>query len=57
MTMHGMFWRFPEKFSRHNSGGLRPRSAYLKVFGDYTRWRGRLVFGCDDSAHGQTLNT
>jgi len=57
MTMHGMFWRLPEKFSRGNSRGVRPRSAYLKVIGDFTRWRGQLVFGCDDSAHGQTLNT
>lgn len=57
MTMHGMFWRLPEKFSRGNTGGIRPRSAYLKVIGDFTRWHGQLVFGCDDSAKGQTLNT
>jgi hypothetical protein len=56
MTMHGMFWRFPGKFSRNNSGGIRPRSAYLKVIGDFTRWRGQLVFGCDDSAHREFLN-
>jgi hypothetical protein len=57
MTMHGMFWHFPENFSKVNSGGIRPRSAYLKVIGDFTRWRGQLVFGCDDSGQGQTLNT
>jgi hypothetical protein len=57
MTMHGMFWHFPEKFSREYSGGVRPRSAYLKVIGDFTRWDGQLVFGCDDSALGQTLNS
>jgi hypothetical protein len=56
MTMHGMFWRFPDRFSRGNSGGVRPRSAYLKVIGDFTRWRGQLVFGCDDSAHREFLN-
>ncbi len=56
MTMHGMFWRFPGRFSRRHSGGVRPRSAYLKVIGDFTRWRGRLVFGCDDSAHREFLN-
>ncbi|KPL08674.1 MAG: hypothetical protein AMS26_24270 [Bacteroides sp. SM23_62] len=56
MTMHGMFWRFPGKFSRGNSSGVRPRSAYLKVIGDFTRWRGQLVFGCDDSAHREFLN-
>ncbi len=56
MTMHGMFWRFPQTFSPQNSVGIRPRSAYLKVIGDYTRWNGQLVFGCDDSAQREFLN-
>jgi hypothetical protein len=56
MTMHGMFWRFPETFSAKNSVGIRPRSAYLKVIGDFTRWNNQLVFGCDDSAQREFLN-
>ena len=56
MTMHGMFWRFPGTFSSGNSKGIRPRSAYLKVIGDFTLWNGRLVFGCDDSAQKEFLN-
>jgi hypothetical protein len=56
MTMHGMFWRFPGQFSSGNSAGIRPRSAYLKVIGDYTRWKDQLVFGCDDSAQREFLN-
>lgn len=56
MTMHGMFWRFPGTFTAENSAGIRPRSAYLKVIGDYTRWNDRLVFGCDDSAQKEFLN-
>ncbi|MCA1759650.1 MAG: hypothetical protein LC658_07755, partial [Bacteroidales bacterium] len=56
MTMHGMFWRFPETFTTNNSAGVRPRSAYLKVIGDFTRWNDQLVFGCDDSAHREFLN-
>jgi hypothetical protein len=56
MTMHGMFWRFPESFTADNSAGIRPRSAYLKVIGDYARWNGHLVFGCDDSAQAEFLN-
>ncbi|MFW6277508.1 MAG: hypothetical protein ACOC1J_02465, partial [Prolixibacteraceae bacterium] len=56
MTMHGMFWRFPEAFTAENSAGVRPRSAYLKVIGDFTRWNDRLVFGCDDSAQREFLN-
>ena len=56
MTMHGMFWKFPETFTADNSAGIRPRSAYLKVIGDYTRWKDGLVFGCDDSAQKEFLN-
>lgn len=56
MTMHGMFWRFPPTFSVSNTAGIRPRSAYLKVIGDFTRWNNELVFGCDDSAQKEFLN-
>jgi hypothetical protein len=56
MTMHGMFWTFPGGFSSKNTAGIRPRSAYLKVIGDYSRWNDRLVFGCDDSAQREFLN-
>ena len=56
MTMHGMFWHFPELFTPTNSKGIRPRSAYLKVIGDFTRWNDQLVFGCDDSAQKEFLN-
>jgi hypothetical protein len=56
MTMHGLFWRFPGTFTTANTAGIRPRSAYLKVIGDYTRWNNQLVFGCDDSAQKEFLN-
>ena len=56
MTMHGMFWNFPETFSIKNSAGIYPRSTYLKVIGDFTRWHERLVFGCDDTAKSEFLN-
>ena len=56
MTMHGMFWRFPGSFKSNNTAGIRPRSAYLKVIGDFTRWGDQLVFGCDDSAQREFLN-
>jgi hypothetical protein len=55
-TMHGTFWRFPKGFSKTNSGGIAPRSNYLKVIGDFARWKGRIVFGCDDSAQKEFLN-
>ena len=57
MTMHGMFWQFPQTFSAGNTAGIRPRSAYLKVIGDYTRLNDQLVFGCDDAAKSEFLNT
>lgn len=56
MTMHGMFWHFPGTFTSENTAGIRPRSAYLKVIGDFTRWNNELVFGCDDSANSEFLN-
>lgn len=56
MTMHGAFWRFPRGFSAANPSGIRVRSAYLKVIGDFCRWNDRLVFGCDDSAKSEFLN-
>lgn len=56
MTMHGMFWNFPAGFKSAKSGGIRPRSSYLKVVGDFTRWNDQLVFGCDDSAQKEFLN-
>lgn len=56
MTMHGMFWHFPETFTEKTSAGVRPRSAYLKVIGDFARWNDQLVFGCDDSANKEFLN-
>lgn len=56
MTMHGMFWRFPKTFSAGKSAGISPHSTYLKVVGDFCRWRDRVVFGCDDTAHSEFLN-
>ena len=57
MTMHGMFWRFPKTFSATHAAGIRPRSTYLKVIGDFCQWNDRLVFGCDDTAKSAFLNS
>ncbi len=56
MTMHGMFWRFPRTFSIANTAGIRPRSTYLKVIGDFANWNSQIVFGCDDAAKSEFLN-
>ncbi|MGI9177835.1 MAG: autotransporter-associated beta strand repeat-containing protein, partial [Pirellulales bacterium] len=56
MTMHGCFWRFPVTVSSSNPHGIRPRSAYLKVIGDFCRWNDSLVFGCDDAAAADFKN-
>ncbi|MGB0767198.1 MAG: hypothetical protein ACPGYV_05770 [Phycisphaeraceae bacterium] len=56
-TMHGTFWKFPKTFSADNPFGIRPRSNYLKVIGDFARWGERVVLGCDDSAQKEFLNT
>jgi len=57
MTMHGMFWRFPKTFRANRSAGIAPRSTYLRVVGDFTRWNNRLVLGCDDTAKNEFFNT
>ncbi len=56
MTMHGMFWRFPRTFSAASARGIRPRSTYLKVIGDFARSNDWIVFGCDDTAKDEFLN-
>lgn len=56
MTMHGLLWRFPRGFRPGATAGLAPRSAYLKVVGDFCRWQDRVVFGCDDTARNEFLN-
>lgn len=56
MTMHGMFWKFPRSFRSGQSSGIRPRSSYLKVVGDFCRWQDQVVLGCDDTAKSEFLN-
>jgi hypothetical protein len=56
MTMHGAFWRFPRDFRPSQSGGISPRSNYLKVVGDFCRWNDWIVLGCDDAARSEFLN-
>jgi hypothetical protein len=64
MTMHGAFWAFPKTFQASHNAGIAPRSNYLKVIGDFTRWSinpgdpsgDRIVFGCDDTAKNEFLN-
>ncbi len=56
MTMHGMFWKFPVSFQSTNTAGIRPKSSYLKVIGDFANWNNELVFGCDDAAKSEFLN-
>ena len=56
MTMHGTFWNFPSSFGAPDFTGIRPRSNYLKVIGDFCLWKDRVVFGCDDTAKNEFLN-
>ncbi|MDX9754599.1 MAG: hypothetical protein RBU29_11585 [bacterium] len=50
MTMHGMFWDFPNTFRHGHTAGIRPLSSYLKIVADFCSWNGKLVFGCDDTS-------
>ncbi|QUE53273.1 hypothetical protein KBB96_03765 [Luteolibacter ambystomatis] len=56
MTMHGTFWNFPATFDSTHSAGIKPLSNYLKVIGDFARWKDKVVFGCDDTAKAEFLN-
>ena len=56
MTMHGTFWSFPRTLDAAHSGGIRPRSTYLRVIGDFCKWGSRLVFGGDDTAVSEFTN-
>lgn len=56
MTMHGAFWKFPPGFRPGKTEGIRQRSSYLKVIGDFCRWGDHVVLGCDDSAKNEFLN-
>lgn len=56
MTMHGSLWRFPKTFGSLNSKGIAPRSSHLKIIGDFTKWKERIVFGCDDVTKNEFLN-
>jgi len=54
--MHGTFWKFPKNFTATSNNGIRPRSNYLKVIGDFCRWQDKIVLGCDDTAKAEFLN-
>lgn len=56
MTMHGAFWKFPPNFDSEHARGIRMRSNYLKVVGDFCEWNGKIVLGCDDSAQKEFYN-
>ena len=56
MTMHGTFWHFPAGMGVKSSAGIRPRSNYLKIVGDFCRWGDKVVLGCDDTAANEFLN-
>lgn len=56
MTMHGTFWKFPKDFTPATTSGIVPMSNYLKVIGDFCRWKDHVVMGCDDTANSEFLN-
>jgi hypothetical protein len=56
-TMHGTFWTFPKTFSKTNTAGIRPRSNYLKVVGDFCRFGDKVVLGCDDATLNEFVNS
>lgn len=54
---HGMFWKMPNAFSSTTAGGIRPRSTYLKMVSDSTRWRDQIVLACNEVANDSQAYT
>ena len=50
MHMHGLFFEFPQSFSRANYGGLKPISTYIKMPVDYAWFNNQLVIAKDDAS-------
>lgn len=50
MHMHGLFYRFPQSFSKTNCGGISPICTYVKMPVDYEWFNGKLVIGKDDAS-------
>jgi len=50
MHMHGLFYEFPQTFSKANRGGLRPLATYVKMPVDYAWFNNQLVIGKDDAS-------
>ncbi len=49
-NMHGGWFEVPAAFEGAGGPALRAIGSHLKITGDFTGWRGRIVFGCDDAA-------
>lgn len=50
MHMHGLFFEFPQSFSKSNYGGLNPISTYVKMPVDYAWFNNQLVISKDDAS-------
>ncbi len=50
MDMHGMFYAFPQSFSRGNSEGIKPISSHIRYIPDFCHWNGRLVIATDEAS-------
>ncbi len=50
MHMHGLFFEFPQSFSKSNYGGLKPVATYLKMPVDYAWFNDQLVIAKDDAS-------
>lgn len=50
MDMHGMFFDFPETFSKGNSAGIRPIASHLRYIPDFCSWDGKVVLATDETS-------
>lgn len=50
MDMHGMFYDFPESFSKSNTAGIKPIGSHLRYIPDFMNWNGQIVLATDETS-------
>ncbi|MGB2560244.1 MAG: hypothetical protein ACPIG6_06585 [Akkermansiaceae bacterium] len=50
MDMHGMFFKFPKKFSATNCAGIEPIASHIRYIPDFCQWNGQLVIATDEAS-------
>ena len=50
MDMHGLFFKFPKRFTAANCAGIEPIASHLRYVPDFCKWNGQLVLATDEAS-------